>query len=102
MQVCTNCNRLPSRTIEMYDQQARMVENNELLRTVYGINHNSAFNELNFFHVVGGIPSDLAHDLFEGVVPQVMTHVIKYLVQSGFFSLNYLNGQITDFFIFRH
>ncbi|CAG2253599.1 unnamed protein product [Mytilus edulis] len=43
------------------------------------------------------MPSDLAHDLFEGVVPQVMTHVIKYCVQSGFFSLNYLNGQIKDF-----
>ena len=97
MRQCAECSGLPMRTTEMYNQQADIVQRNNALATTYGINRKSVLNELNFFHIIGGLPSDIAHDLFEGVIPVVLTLVIKAFVQSGFFSLNLLNEQILDF-----
>lgn len=51
-------------------------------------------NELDFFHVIGGMPSDLAHDFFEGIVPYVMKLVIMHCMRNGYFTLQYLNEQI--------
>lgn len=43
------------------------------------------------------MPSDIAHDLFEGVVCKVMTNVIKVCVSKGIFDLEYLNDRILKF-----
>lgn len=89
--------QLPMRSIEMYDEQARITERNKQLCNVYGIKQNSPLNELQFYHVIKGLPADIAHDLFEGVACEIMKHVVKHCVENTFFSLEELNEEITSF-----
>lgn len=78
----------------MHTEQVRLVENDYSLAPVYGIKGTSCLNELHNFHSMNGMPSDIAHDLFEGVVCKVMTNVIKVCVSKGIFDLEYLNDRI--------
>ncbi|PIK50491.1 hypothetical protein BSL78_12620 [Apostichopus japonicus] len=85
------------RTKEAYELQAVAVQTNPALFTLYGIKQSSCLNELQFFHVVEGSPPDIAHDLFEGVIPEVIAEVVKYCVTQQFFTLSDLNEQIKKF-----
>jgi len=64
---------------------------------VYGVNHDSILNELQYFHVIGGLTPDIMHDLLEGVIPIVMCDFILYCIKSKFFSLDELNYVIQNF-----
>jgi len=65
------------RTKEGYDQQVKAIEDDPDLAKVYGVKSNSCLNKLHYFHVIGGMPSDLAHDLFEGVLPIMLGKIRK-------------------------
>lgn len=97
MQRKFDCQNLNMRTIQMHTEQVRLVENDYSLAPVYGIKGTSCLNELHNFHSMNGMPSDIAHDLFEGVVCKVMTNVIKVCVSKGIFDLEYLNDRILKF-----
>lgn len=90
-------NKLSIRSKEVYDQQVETVQANPALSSMYGVKGPSCLNALEYFHVTNGLPPDLAHDLFEGVLPEVVEGVIKYCVFQGYFSLQYLNCQIKSF-----
>lgn len=77
----------------MHTEQVRIV-NDSSLAPVYGIKGPVFFNELQNVHSMNGMPSDIAHDLFEGVVCEIKTNVIKVCVSEGFFDLEYLNDRI--------
>lgn len=65
---------------------------------VDGIKFNSVFNSLNYFHVCGGLPPCLGHDLFEGIVANDLAVYIKHLVTvEKHFTYNELNRAITQF-----
>lgn len=83
------CKNLNMRTIEMNSEQVALVENDRSLANVYGLKANCPLNVLVNFHCITGLPSDIAHDLLEGVVSYVLTltNVIKSFVSEGFFSL---------------
>lgn len=85
------------RTIEMYSKQVALVENDRSLASVYELKANCPLNVLDNFHCITGLPSDIAHDLFEGVVSYVLTNVIKSFVPDGFFSPEDLNKSILLF-----
>lgn len=55
------------RTIQMHTEQVRIV-NDSSLAPVYGIKGTFCLNELQNVHSMNGMPSDIAHDLLEGVV----------------------------------
>lgn len=97
MQNKLDCQNLHMRTVQMYNAQTRIVEDDPSLCSVYGVKFSSPLNELRHFHVISGMPSDIAHDLFEGVVCDVMTNVIKYCVSQDFFRLEELNEAIMQF-----
>ena len=88
---------LQNRTREAYDQQVEAVQENPNLSSVYGIKKASSLNELQFFHVTSGLPADLAHDIFEGIVPEVLGGVLKQCVINGYFTMEYLNERIKLF-----
>lgn len=78
----------------MHTEQVRIV-NDSSLAPVYGIKGTFCLlNELQNVHSMNDMPSDIAHDLFEGVVCEVKTNVIKVCVSEGFFDLEYLNDRI--------
>lgn len=64
---------------------------------LYGINGNSILNSLQYFHVVHGLPPDLMHDLFEGIVPIFVTKVINHLVSRKLVCIDKLNFDIENF-----
>ena len=88
---------LQPRTEDSYNQQANLAEQLPELARVYGIKNASPLNQLQYYHVVNGQPPDIAHDFFEGIIPNVLELVILYCVREGFFSLDFLNNQIENF-----
>lgn len=56
------------------------------LSWVYGVNCDSILNELDYFPVVGGLASDIMHDLLEGVVPLVICDLIHHYIKNKLFS----------------
>ena len=85
------------RSKDSYDQQCALVEECPDLCKVYGIKHKSCLNDLEYFHVVNGLPADLTHDLFEGVGKYVLKHVIDYCILQRFFTFEALNEMIENF-----
>ena len=85
------------RTAETYNAQLKLVERDQSFRTVYGLKTNSCLNAVPFFHVATGLPSDVMHDLLEGVVCDVVDYVINYCLLSGFITVSFLNLQIEKF-----
>ena len=88
---------LVSRSRDSFNEQAKIVQQVPDVARVYGVKRKSPLNELKYFHVVYGLPSDLAHDLFEGIVPDVMQKVITHCVREEYFTLEFLNEQIETF-----
>lgn len=72
--------------------------NHDTLASVYGIKHNSCFNELVYFRVTSGLPPDIAHDIFGGFAIDLVTNVdVIHFVQEHLFSLENLNNSIIRF-----
>lgn len=92
-----DCEHFNMRTIEIYSKQVALVENDRSLASVYGLKANCPLNVLDNFHCITGLPSDIVHDIFEGVVSYVLTNVIKSFVPDGFFSPEDLNKSILLF-----
>ena len=92
-----NSRSLDVRTKEAYNEQVEHLLQNPNLSSVYGIKHDSPLHQLQYFHVANGLPADLAHDLFEGAVPEVIRLTVLHCVNEGYFSLLYLNDQIDTF-----
>lgn len=86
------------RTKESYNEQANTVEIQPTLASVYGIKNRSPLNQLKYFHVIPSMPSDIAHDLFEGgVVSRLLSTIICELVTDRQFTLTDLNRRIGRF-----
>lgn len=93
-----NIANTPKRTPASYNDQVEVVSINPAMSSIYGVKSNSVLNNLRYFHVVGGMPSDIAHDLFEsGLACDILHCMIVYSVNEGHYSIEYLNGRIQDF-----
>ena len=64
---------------------------------LYGVMSNSVFNELKYFHIIGGLVPDIMHDLLEGTVPKITSLFIHYCLGKKYFNLEELNGIIANF-----
>lgn len=91
-----HADELRLRTKEGYDNNVRVVNEDPSQSTTYGIHFNSPFNSGNF-HVVGGLPPDIMHDLLEGVVPYELALVLKALISKKFIQLDKINHKIATF-----
>lgn len=65
--------------------------------TCYGINRLSLLEEVPGFSVITGLPHDIMHDLFEGVVPYELKLLIQHCVCSKYFTIDLLNQRITAY-----
>ena len=65
--------------------------------TNFGINRRSILEDLPGFSVVTGMPHDIMHDLFEGILPYEMKLLITYLVQKKYFTIHTLSQRIEQF-----
>ena len=61
----------------------------------YGIKRGSIFSELTNFHCTQGLPSDVAHDMFEGVIKRMMTQLVKHCIKQKYVTLSDINERIS-------
>ena len=65
--------------------------------TSFGINRLSILEEVPGFSVVTGLPHDIMHDLFEGVVPYELKLLILHCVCMKYFTIDVLNERINAY-----
>ena len=85
------------RTKQAHDAQVRAVEQDDTLISAYGVKGSSYLNELQYYHIIDGLPSDIAHDCFEGFVPNVTMKVLSKLVEDDLFTFEQLNDGLKSF-----
>jgi len=49
------------------------------------------------FHVTSALPTDISHDLLEGIVPVEMALCLNVFVSKGYFTLSWLNALTKSF-----
>ena len=78
------------------------VNKSKLFSKLYGVNSDCVFSSLASFDATTSLPPDLMHDLLEGVVPYVISCVIKNLVRTKVFSYQDLEGWMSSFCYGKH
>ena len=109
MRVCRTCMITPEqvqhylseskctlRTVNSYFEQCSLLYGplKSHYSKVYGINNMSVLEEAPGYSVINGLPHDIMHDLYEGVVPYEMKLVLNYCINQKFFTIDELNGRI--------
>jgi len=91
------CNPSSLRTVDAYNDQVSFVSRDPALQSVYGIKRDSTLNSIPHYHVTSGLPSDVMHDLLEGVACDVIKSILQYCASCGFVTLQSLNEKILMF-----
>ncbi|XP_054592203.1 uncharacterized protein [Nothobranchius furzeri] len=86
----------PQRTKELH--QVHVQQAQETGTGCFGVKRECIFTKnLTHFHVIFGYPPDLAHDVFEGIIPVELAHCLSVLISKKFFTLAHLNSAILKF-----
>ncbi len=97
LRICMNPRLFPMRTKEMYNEQAQRVARDPSRASDYGINRASALNQLQYFHVTGGLPPCVYHDIMQGVGVDLFERVITQLILDQLFSYAELTQLVNNF-----
>ena len=65
--------------------------------TSFGVNRLSILEDVPGFSVITGLPHDIMHDLFEGVVPYELKLLIQHCVGAKYFTIDQLNERINAY-----
>ena len=87
------------RTPERHEQQCQqLIGPDRATRSVnYGINRTSILEEVPGYSVIEGLPHDVMHDLFEGVVKYELLLFLPYCVSKGYFTISDLNSRLQGY-----
>lgn len=64
---------------------------------LYGINRTSVLEEVPGFSVINGLPHDVMHDLFEGVVKYELSLFLSYGVTKGYYTIKDFNTRVQGY-----
>ena len=82
----------------MYDRHATLVTTDPDSVSIYAVKKQSALNSLTHFHVVDGLPSDIMHDMLEGILPRhIKVMLRKFIMGDMYFTLDQLNRNLSTF-----
>ena len=84
----TKIGKVSLRTEKGYNNNIKSIEQDSKFSSVYVIKKNSCWHQLKYYHVINGLPADLAHDVFD---------CISFFCKNDTFSLEFLNNQISLF-----
>ena len=65
--------------------------------TSYGINRTSILEEVPGYSVTTGLPHDLMHDLYEGLIPYELKFLLQHCVHAKYFEIVELNERIARY-----
>ncbi|XP_028407455.1 uncharacterized protein LOC114530067 [Dendronephthya gigantea] len=87
------------RTPQSYEDHCAQISTyGEYFSKAYGINRRSVLNDSRFFNVVGGLPTDVMHDILEGTLHYKMKEMLKEFIKvQAILTLEDLNGRIAKF-----
>ncbi|XP_037557723.1 uncharacterized protein LOC119434712, partial [Dermacentor silvarum] len=85
------------RTKKMHAQHIHLLKTDSSLSNVYGISGESCLSSLQSFDVTKGLPPDVMHDLFEGVIPFAMKHILRHIMSCRVLTLDELNDRLVSF-----
>ena len=85
------------RTSEGYDNNVLNINADKTLSSVYGIKENSSLNCLQYYHVINGLPPDIAHDIFEGFATDFLQIRLSYFLQLKVLTPEIVNAAISSF-----
>ncbi|XP_039310773.1 uncharacterized protein LOC113005926 isoform X1 [Solenopsis invicta] len=88
------------RTRELYNEQVRKVKSKLLTDTETGLAENSALHRSRFWHCADNSVFDSMHDIWQGIAPVILKHVIKHFIkrENGYnLTLTELNNRIQMF-----
>jgi hypothetical protein len=97
MQTCFSESEVQLQTPEMYNEKVACVEQDPTQAVTYGLKKRSCLNELSHYHICWGIPSDVAHDIFEGFGQDVLSLTLEHLLQKRLLTLAEVNYKIKHF-----
>lgn len=95
----SDCDFVP-RTRESHDKHCASLAVEELKKHfsfLYGVNRNSILNELQHFHVIGGLAPDIMHDILEGTLPKIVALLLSHYLKKKLFTLSELNHIMKNF-----
>lgn len=82
------------RTLESYETDISALNNNTDSR---GMKQTSCFNQLQHYQVCNpGLPSCIAPDIFEGIIPFDLMYILYNLVEKGYITYNFLNASLRN------
>ena len=96
LQHCFSASACGLRTSESYFEQCNLLHGplREHYSTTYGVNFMSVLEEVPGYSVINGLPHDIMHDLYEGVVPYEFKLLLRHCVGQSYFSVEELNRRI--------
>ncbi|EEC18804.1 conserved hypothetical protein [Ixodes scapularis] len=81
----------------MHARHVQLILSDQSLCSLYGVTGESCLSGLQSFDVTQGLPPDVMHDLFEGVIPCVMKHVLRHIISGHLLTLDQLNERLASF-----
>ena len=99
LQDCLSENACVLRTSQSYFEQCSLLCGplHDHYSTMYGINHMSVLEEVPGFSVIKGLPHDIMHDLYEGIVPYEMKLLLTHCITMKYFTVDELNNRIAKY-----
>ena len=87
------------RTKDSHDKQCdEVLTHGGHFSKTYGINRKPVLNESRYYHVIGGLPADIMHDILEGVLQYEVKELLKHYIKvEHLFTLEHLNHQIASY-----
>ena len=87
------------RTRESHIDQCNRLDSSDRMEVSveYGINRRSSLESLPYFSVITGMPHDIMHDLYEGVIPHELKLLMQYCIDKSYFELTTLNYRLKAF-----
>ena len=99
LQECFVENNCKLRTPDVHFEQCSLLSGplHDHYSTNFGINRLSKLEEVPGFSVINGLPHDIMHDLFEGIVPYELKLLICHCVHEKYFTIKVLNERINAY-----
>ncbi|CAG0901172.1 unnamed protein product [Darwinula stevensoni] len=85
------------RTSQSHTEHVKLVHDVPELSSVYGVKSFCLLDELTHFSYVGSSPSDITHDLLEGVAVDLLAMVVNASIEAGFISMESLEYVVENF-----
>ena len=86
-QICFVERDFTLRTAETHFEQCELLSGTLCNHYSYGINRRSILEDVPGFSVINGLPHDVMHDIFEGVVPYELKLLLCHCVQQRYFTI---------------